>query len=242
MKEGKDPIAGLPNVWRKLVLDNAEKMSEADQKKIEKGFDETKLMLEEWLMENKDIMDRVRPEDVEVEFNLEMPLQIGNKKFARPITGKLDLVLWNKARTSYGILDWKTSAQAPKTDELEQEAQFALYQWAATNVYKQPPRRMDYYLLTGQHGCEERFSSKAHPRDPLLRIQGCWINYALDVPLFSEERITELFNTYYAPLIIKYEAGIFGKEGRADYKNQCARCEYRETCDNTKTFPAPVFI
>lgn len=248
-KEGKDPVKGLPEAWRFYIADHVAEMNEADQEKAAKEYDNTKRMLEEFVYENKQLFkERVRPEDIEVEFNLDVPLRLGDKTFTRRFNGKIDLVLWSEDRTKYRIIDYKTSASAPGANELALDAQFALYFWAGEQLYGKKASALDYYLLNGVHICHDeegksiRFSSKSHPREIGQRKSGCEITYALKVPKKSDEEIEELFNAYYAPLVVKYESGIVGKEGRADVRNRCNLCTFSDYCATVREFPAPRII
>lgn len=248
-KEGKDPVAGLPEAWRFYITDHVTEMNEADREKAAKEYDNTKRMLEEFVYENKQLFkERVRPEDIEVEFNLDVPLRLGDKTFTRKFNGKIDLVLWSDDRTKYRIIDYKTSASAPDPNSLALDAQFSLYFWAGEQLYGKKASALDYYLLNGVHICHDeegksiRFSSKAHPREIGQRKSGCEITYALKVPKKSDEEIEELFNAYYAPLVVKYESGIVAKEGRADVRNRCNLCTFFEYCATVREFPAPRII
>ncbi len=242
-KEGRDPVANFPEAWERFITANLPEMSEADQEKAPREYEVTKLMLEEFVIENNELFQkRVRPEDAEVEFNVPVVMTVGNKQFTRNFFGKIDLILWNSDRTRYRIIDYKTSASSPGDEALSLDTQFALYQYAATQKLGLPPSAMDFYLLKGQHVCDERFSSAKHPRDPLRRLPNCQVNYALKVPIKTDEEIQDLFNLYYANLILKYEAGFFSRDGRSDPKNQCGRCEYLQHCLQTRSFPTPVII
>lgn len=242
-KHGKDPIAGLPDMWKHYITDHLSEMSAADQDKATKEYDNTLEMLIEFVDENKELFEkRVRPEDVEVEFNIEIPLRLGDKHFTRLFNGKMDLVLWSADRTKYRIIDYKTVGSQPSDNELALDAQFSLYQYAATKLYGFPPTQIDFYMLKGIHLCKERFSSKSHPRKLGERVHGCEVTYALKVPRKTDEQIQELFDTYYAPLIVKFESGFIAKEGRTDIRNRCNMCTFFEHCNTVKSFPAPRFV
>lgn len=141
-----------------------------------------------------------------------------------------------------------TSASAPGENELALDSQFALYFYAGEQLYGKKASALDYYLLNGVHICRDkngnsiRFSSKAHPRELGQRKSGCEITYALKVPKKTDEEIQELFNAYYAPLVVKYESGIVAKEGRSDVRNRCNLCTFSEYCATVREFPAPRII
>lgn len=201
-------------------------------------------MVEEFLFENREIFaSLVRPEDNEVEFTIPITMNVGGHVFTRDFYGKIDLLVWNKDRTSARLLDYKSSASAPSKSTLDVETQFALYEAAFYHLF--PGKRLsgiEYYLLKGQHGCDVKFSSKAHPRNPLERKPGCWINYAIKVPKKSPEYMQSLYNTYYGPNILKYEMGLISKEGLADPRNRCGMCEYEKHCLTVTEFPGPTIL
>ncbi len=249
-KEGKDPVAGLPDMWKLFIVDHLEEMTEADQEKATKEYESTKEMLEEFVHENATFFhEHIRPEDVEVEFNLDVPLRLGDKTFTRKFNGKIDLIVWNNDRTEIRrIIDYKTSASAPSSNELALDSQFALYFWAVQQMFGLKARGMDYYLLRGQHLCRDeagrsiRFSAKAHPRALTERKPNCEVTYAIRVPTKTDDEVEELFNAYYAPLVVKYEAGIISKEGRADPRNRCNFCTFATHCSTVKEFPVPRIV
>lgn len=244
-KHGKDPVAGLPEAWRHYILDNAEGMSEDDRAKIEKEYRPTEQMLSEFVHENQDIRSKIRQEDVEVPFEIEVTLNIGDKQIKRIVVGKIDLIIWlDKERTKYNLIDHKTTATVPGDEEIALDTQFSVYQLAAEKLFGKPPLAMFYYHLKGTHMCSDRFSSVAHPREVGKRVDGCEIGYAKKVPKKTPDQIQSLLDTYYAPSIIRWEAQSIGKDGLADPKNRCVRCEYRDTCSKTtaKDLPVPVFV
>jgi hypothetical protein len=235
----KDPLKVADELWKLRVLDKYSQFRASDRDKVDgKGYEETMLMISDWLYENRAIFEsgNVKPEDVEVEFDLPVTIHTAGGDFKRRFLGKLDLVLWNKARTDYMIFDYKSSASAPNEDELADDVQFTLYQWAATQMFGKPPHQMNYYLLKGKHICKgSRFTDDKgkHPRKPEC------LQYAFPVPLRTERQIADYFQNYVAPGIINYEAGVVSKEGKAD-PQMCHRCEFKEFCD-TYDLPLPRF-
>lgn len=249
-KEGEDPVAGLPDAWKHYILDCKDQFSPEDQEKIEKGFTDTQRMLAEFVFENADVRHRIRPEDVEVPFKILVTINTSVGPIRRWLVGKIDLVLWNEDRTSFNIIDWKTSAKAPHASELEIGVQFATYQIACKELYGQEPRTMTYYLLAGEHICRDskgasiRFSSNAHPRELGKRVPGCEVNYAIRVSRKSPEQLQALLDDYYSAAIYKWELGIVGKDGKHDPRSLCSMCQYKDFCDSfsVKNLPAPVFV
>lgn len=245
-KFNKDPLENFDNVWRQYILDNKDKMSPEDQEKIEKGYEDTKRMLSEFVDENKDIRDEIRPEDVEVPFEIEVTLNVGgDKQIKRTVVGKIDLIRWlDRKNVKYTLIDHKTSVSAPGLEELARNTQFAIYALAAEKLYGKPPAAMYFYHLAGTHMCSERFSSVKHPREIGKRVPNCEINYAVKVPRKTPEQTQNLLDTYYAPAILRWEAQSIGKDGLADPKNRCVRCEYKEFCDTVtaKDLPVPIFV
>jgi hypothetical protein len=243
-KEHKDPLKHLAEAWQRFIVANRDNMTPKDQEQADKGPGLLEQIMTEFVYENEEILDRIRPEDVEVPFTILVTINTAKGPMKRYVTGKIDLVLWNRERTEYEIIDWKSSSKAPSKDELTQEPQFFIYAKAATELYGFPPVRMSFYLLRGEHLCSERFSSKAHPRLPIKsRLKTCEINYAFEVPVPNEEQIQSMLDTYYGSQIWKWESGIIGRDGKADYRNRCERCQYKEACDNFKgPFEAPVFV
>lgn len=244
LKEGKDPLTHLPDAWQHWVTDQLDNMSEKHQEDAKAGYAGAYQMLEEFVMENNSLLRQIRPEDVEVNFDLLITINTSLGPIQRNVTGKIDLVLWDEKRQSYGVLDWKSGITVPSKDERKRNVQFAIYQKAAAHLYGKPASFMEFYVLPGLHLCDERFSSKKHPRPLLERTEGCkGLQYAFRVPIRGDEEIQEMIDLYYANQIIKWEAGIIGKDGMHDVKNNCLRCMYREACDEwKKPFPAPVFV
>ncbi len=238
----KDPMESFDEQWGLFVLDNKEKMTPEDQEKIDKGYEDTQRMIREFVDENKDLVANIRPEDVEVSFEIEVEINVGGKIAKRTVVGKIDLVLWNKDRTEYIIIDHKTTASAPGEEELEREMQFCIYQEAGERLFGKPPKKMLYYYLNGQHLCSERFSSVKHPRELGKRTPNCQINYAIDVPLKTKEQFQNMIQNYYWPQMIKWESSMIGKEGAADPKNNCVRCEFKKHCDTVTQMPTPTFL
>lgn len=240
-KDGKDPLAGLPEKWAQHILEVKAEMSPEDQGKVEKGYSETVQILEEFLDENADLIasGRIKPEDVEVAFELELTFDVGGFKFTRRVVGKIDLVLWSRDRKSYIVLDYKTTRSAPGDDELARDTQFQIYALAATKIYGFAPKECIFYHLPGTHLCNERFSSKAHPRPLKERKDGCQVNYAISIKPKTEDEVHDLLNAYYGGNILKWELGIISKDGLADSKGKCSWCEYREHCDTVRSFPPP---
>jgi ATP-dependent exoDNAse (exonuclease V) beta subunit len=238
-KEKKDPLAGLPEKWAANILEVKDQMSPEDQIKADKGYAETTQILEEFIAENAKLVSsgRIKPEDVEVPFELNLTFNVGGLIFTRRVVGKIDLVLFNSDRTSYIVLDFKTTRQAPSPDDLARDTQFQIYALAATRIYGFPPKECIYYHLPGTHLCKERFSEKAHPRPLKERKPGCEVNYAIGIKPKTEEEVLDLLNTYYGGNILKWELGIVSKDGLADFKGKCGWCEYREICDLTTSFP-----
>jgi hypothetical protein len=238
-KNDADPYKVLEERWKLNILDNFDQFRPTDQKKVEKGYEETKRMLDEWLYVNlANVRALVRPEDVEVEFNLPVEIMTDRGSFKRRFLGKLDLVLWNSDRTAYRIYDYKTGAKAPTEEELTLDTQFTLYQWAATQMYGMPPQKMFYYFLMGENNTGTKFSpsnakTQSNPRHPDK------LDYALPVPMRSGREIADYFNNYAAGAIVGYESGIVSKNGKSDPK-MCARCEYKPHCD-TANMPLPRF-
>lgn len=245
-KYGTNPLEKFDDTWRAYILDNAEKMSPEDQKKIEKGYEETRRMLVEFVDENKDIRGDIRPEDVEVPFEIEVTLNVGGgKQIKRTIVGKMDFIRWlDRQNVRYNLIDHKTSASVPGDEELKRLVQFSIYQLAAEKLYGKPPAAMYFYHLAGTHMCDDKFSSVKHPRELGKRLPNCEINYAVKVPRKTPEQIQDILDTYYAPAILRWEAQSIGKDGLADPKNRCIRCEYKEHCDTVtaKDLPVPIFV
>lgn len=238
-REG-DALTVLESEWKVRVLDNLEQMTLKDQKDARTEWDRTRRMVREWLVENDAILDRIRPEDVEVNFTLPVTMNIGGNKIVRPFNGKIDLVLWSADRTTYQIIDWKSGSKAPSDDALDRNLQFSLYQWAATQLFGKPPEKMYYYLLAGKYIGPEAKAPPSKGDAPRPNLED--FQFAFEVPLRTDEQIQTMFDTYYAGNILKFELGIISKEGLADFSNPCGRCEYREHCDTVTSFPAPLGV
>lgn len=253
----KDPTTDvmklLDDLWKTRILDKYQDFSDKDKSSINsEGYEETVYMVEDWVHENLDLVTsgRIKPEDVEVEFNLPVTFKTEHGTFQRIFNGKIDLVLWNGDRTKYHLFDFKTSYNAPSDDELALEPQFTLYQWAATQLFGKPPVKMFWYHLRGKHKTPEEhdpplrnkqtgellkkspaFSEPGPKGGGHPRVPEC-LKYAFEMPLRSQREIDNYFNNFVAGVIINYESGNMAKTGLSD-PDECVRCQYKAYCDKT---------
>jgi len=233
VKEGKDPIETFNGEWELNVLGKAKDMSEKDQQKIDFGYRETKLMIEDFVIENDPLIKAGRTES-EIEFSLVITIQTEQGSFKRRIYGKIDWIVWNDTRTAYQIHDFKSGATAPNDEELDRDTQFAIYQAAMTEKYGYPPDLMYWYHLKGKNLSGKQWS-KANPRD-LGQMQ-----YAFDVTVKTNDELQMMFDTYYGPAIIKWEAGIYEKN-LSDPRKCVSMCSFLPYCNTVKQLPLPKFV
>lgn len=255
----KDPsidiVKKFDELWKQRLVDRFKEFSDDDKQKINYGYEESKLIVEDWHWENHELIESgdVFPEDIEVEFDLPVTFTTSQGTFKRRFKGKLDIVLWNKDRSRYRILDYKTSYNAPSEAELALDPQFSLYQWAATQLFGFPPESMWWYHLKGKHKSPEEHDppllnkktgeplkqtpqfSETHPRTPEC------LKFAFLAPLRDQAVIDNYLNNFVAGEIIEYESGNVTKTGLAD-PDQCLHfCQYKQFCDNFQ-IPLPKHV
>jgi hypothetical protein len=244
IKYGTDPVTEIQHQWDTLVTTKVPFMNERDQIKAKTLYEETLRMATDFVAENDELIKSGQVES-EVEFSviLDMPLPNG-KSFKRRIYGKIDFVVWNEDKTKYRIMDFKSSAKVPPDEELDRDVQFTLYQHAATQLYGFPPDKIFYYLLRGVHLCRTKDKngkdtavrfSKDHKRNTEC------MQYAFEILVKPESEIQKMITTYYMPIIIRWEAGIIGKNLK-DAHWCVDMCGYKEICDKTESFPLPTFV
>ena len=227
--------------WKLLVLDNAAKMKPSDQEKVRLGYEETKRMVTEFIIENGDvIVGRPDLNKAEVEFSIIVNLNVAGGSIKRRIFGKLDWVKFSADGKHYTILDYKTSGQAPPDNELDRDTQFAIYQLAGTELYGFPPDKMVFYYLKGQHICGGRFS-KEHPRPTTAAGMEKCLQFAFDIPIKTPEAIQAMIDTYYAPTIFANEIGLITKN-LSDARKCVSMCSFKEHCDGVTSLPPPRFV
>jgi hypothetical protein len=248
--QGKDPLKVLEDEWTVRFLERIEEYSKKDQDKIHKEYANTQKMIRYFMEENKHWIPRVRPEDNEVEFDMVFDFEVGGRKFKRRLLGYIDQILWDVDHNEYEIIDFKTSAKAPADAELAIDAQFALYQIAATRLYGKPPSAIYYYLLKGDLNCDYRDGGytcngdKKHKHVTNVckkhyHTNKCF-NFSFEIPIKTDEEIQTLLNTYHGPNILQMEAGAYSKQ-RHDLAI-CGRCMYQQVCNETKELPLPKWV
>jgi hypothetical protein len=226
--------------WKLMVLDKAGQMKPSDQEKIRLGYLETKRMVEEFIIENGDVvLHQSKPSDAEVEFSIEIDINMGGGSFKRRIFGKMDWVKWTADRKSYSIIDYKTSGQAPPDNELDRDTQFAIYQLAGTKLYGFPPSIMTFYYLKGQHICGGKFT-KEHPRPTTAKGMEKCLQFAFDIPIKTDKEIQAMIDTYYGPVILAHEIGLITKN-LSDARKCVSMCMYKDYCDTVTSLPMPHF-
>jgi hypothetical protein len=227
--------------WKLLVLDNAANMKPSDQDKIRLGYEETKRMITEFIIENKDvIVGSPKLNKAEVEFSIIVNINVPGGSIKRRIFGKMDWVKFTADGKHYEILDYKTSGQAPPDNELDRDTQFAIYQLAGTELYGFPPDKMVFYYLKGQHIHGGKFT-KEHPRPTDAKGMAKCLQFAFDIPVKTPEQIQAMIDTYYGPTIFAHEIGLITKN-LSDARKCVSMCGYKDYCDSVKTLPAPRFI
>jgi hypothetical protein len=227
--------------WKLLVLDNEKLMKKSDQDKVRLGYEETKRMIEEFIIENKDvIVGSPELNKAEVEFSIIVNINVPGGSIKRRIFGKMDWIKFSDDKKTYTILDYKTSGQAPPDSELDRDTQFAIYQLAGTELYGFPPDKMVFYYLKGQHMCGGKFT-KEHPRPTTAKGMEKCLQFAFDIPIKTPEQIQAMIDTYYGPTIFAHEIGLITKN-LSDARKCVSMCGYKDYCDTVKSLPAPRFV